>query len=218
MSWYYAGPEAKPVGPLTLEELQARRAGGMVTSETYVIEQPGPEGSTPAWKRYREIFPGMSVPLPPPPPPGFPSVPSPAAPHPLFPSAPHAPSIQPTYVPPVQPLSPSPYIEPHAAPHGHYPTRPTNKACAWGFGLGIASFLFCFACGAGLILGVPALIICLLGLAQVLQRPTQSGRGMAVAGAILACIAMLISVVVLIFAIPAMIKSYNQTTTQQSSE
>ena len=41
MPWYYAGPEAKPVGPLSVEELHARHLSGAVTAETYVIEHTG---------------------------------------------------------------------------------------------------------------------------------------------------------------------------------
>ena len=211
MSWYYAGPEAKPVGPISVEELQNRRANGLVTSETYVIEQPGPEGSVPAWKRYREVFPSMAA-SPFPSSPEFPPVPPPppSTAHPLFPSAAHAPISRPAVPPPI--------IEPHAAPHGHYPHRPTNKTCAWGFGLGIAAFVLSFACGFGLLIGLPALIVCILGFVHVQQNPAQSGRGLATAGAVLACMAMLISLIFLAFALPAAFKSYSQSTLQQNSE
>jgi hypothetical protein len=37
MPWYYVGPDAKPVGPLSLEELQSRRLSGALSPETYVI-------------------------------------------------------------------------------------------------------------------------------------------------------------------------------------
>ena len=44
MPWYYAGPDAKPVGPVTLNELHACRVRGIVTPETYVIEHTGQPG------------------------------------------------------------------------------------------------------------------------------------------------------------------------------
>jgi hypothetical protein len=211
MSWYYAGPEAKPVGPVSLEEIHARRLSGLITPETYIIEQNGQPGVTPTWRRYREIFPESAAMPPslPPIPPALPHSAIPPAPpampiNPLFPSAPHAP--HPVYVPPTVP---------QAAPHGHYPARRTNACCAWGFGLGIASFILC---GSGLILGLPALVICILGFAQVQQRPEQSGRGLAVAGGVLALLAILLSIVVLSYAIPAAIKEREAQAAQQNSE
>ena len=210
MPWYYAGPEAKPVGPLTLEEIYARRLSGAITPETYVIEQPATGGSAPAWRRFREIFPatvssGVASAGPIPPVPPLPEA------HPLFPSAAQIPTPQPLPIPP-------PVIEPHAAPHGHYSVLPTNKTCAWGFGLGILSFVLCFACGLGLLVALPALIICILGFIQVQHRGDQSGRGLAAAGAVLAGIAIILSIIFLAFAIPAMIRSNSQADTQQSAD
>jgi hypothetical protein len=208
MPWYYAGPEAKPVGPVSLEEIHARRLSGLITPETYVIDQNGLPGVTPTWRRYREVFSESSAvpPALPPLPPTLPiSSPPPAPPvNALFPSAPHAP--HPVYVPPATPA---------AAPHGHYPVRRTNACCAWGFGLGIASFILC---GSGLFLGLPALVICILGFAQVQQRPDQSGRGLAVAGGVLALLAIVLSVILLSYAIPAAIKEREQAAAQQNSE
>jgi hypothetical protein len=218
MSWYYAGPEAKPVGPVSLEEIHARRLSGFITPETYVIEQNGQSGAPIAWRRYREIFsegvtpPPILPPLPSSLPPALPHPPAPAiAANPavtaLFPSAPHAPL--PVYVPP---------IVPHAAPHGHYPIRQTNSSCAWGFGLGLASFILSFACGLGVLFAAPALVLCILGFAQVQQRPGQSGRGIASAGAVLAALALLISGTILAYGVPALIKEREQAAAQQNSE
>src|ERR1035441_2641879 len=95
MPWYYAGPEAKPVGPVTLDELHACRVNGTVKPETYVIEHTGQPSENWAWKRYQDVFPS-SPSLPPLPPPSPPPVVMPAPPvaqpqaippHPLFPSA-----------------------------------------------------------------------------------------------------------------------------------
>jgi hypothetical protein len=208
MPWYYAGPEAKPVGPVSLDEIHARRLSGLITPETYVIEQSAQPGVTPVWRRYRETFPESSATPPslPPLPSALPASPPPLAPpvNTLFPSAPHAP--HPVYVPPATPA---------AAPHGHYPARRTNACCAWGFGLGIASFILC---GSGVLLGLPALVICILGFAQVQQRPDQSGRGLAVAGGVLALLAILLSVVLLSYTVPAIIKEREQAAAQQNSE
>ena len=49
MPWYYAGPEAKPVGPVSLEELHARRLSGAIQPETYVIEDTGQPDPARAW-------------------------------------------------------------------------------------------------------------------------------------------------------------------------
>ena len=64
MPWYYAGPEAKPVGPVSAEQLQGLLASGTITPETFVIEHTGPGAANLAWKRYREVFPATAV-LPP---------------------------------------------------------------------------------------------------------------------------------------------------------
>lgn len=197
MSWYYAGPEAKPVGPVTLEEIHACRANGAIGPETYVIEHTD-QGIMGTWRHYREVFP-ESAPLPP-----VPSAPAPPPLQTLFPSA-----------SPARPPVPAPMIPPHAAPHGHYPARPTNAYCAWGFGLGIAGFILSFACGIGFLLAAPALVLCILGFAQVQQRGDQSGRGLSAAGAVLAILGLLISVGFWAYAIPVAMK---ERATQQSSE
>ena len=216
MPWYYAGPEAKPVGPVSLEELHARRASGLVTGETYIIEHTGQAGGAGAWRRYREFFPQgvivSSLPPVPSPAPAVmapPPVPAPVT-NPLFPSsgsAPATPPPRPAYTPPVPP---------HAAPHAHYPTRITNACCAWGFGLGIAGFVLAFACGVGLLLAVPALVLCIVGFAQVQQRSEQSGRGLAVAGGLLALLALIISIAFLAWAVPTGIKEHEDSVRQNS--
>ncbi len=57
MPWFYAGPEAKPVGPVSVEQLHANRVNGTISPDTYVIEQTGQPGATMTWRRYREAFP-----------------------------------------------------------------------------------------------------------------------------------------------------------------
>jgi len=59
------GPEAKPVGPVTLDELHACRVRGIVTPETYVIEHTGQPVETLAWKHYQDVFPSSPACLPP---------------------------------------------------------------------------------------------------------------------------------------------------------
>jgi hypothetical protein len=185
-----------------LEELNARRLNGAITPDTYVIEHSGTPGAPGEWRRYRDVFPTTSYlpPLPAAIPPPAPLI-APAA-HPLFPSAAHAPSV--------------PAAFPPAAPHAHYPVRKTNAWCAWGFGLGIAGFLFSFAC-IGIFLAIPALVICLLGFAQVQKNRAESGRGLAVAGGILAVLGLLISLGLLAYFVPLAIKEHEQTATEQSS-
>src|SRR5437588_12555485 len=91
MPWYYAGPEAKPVGPVSLAELHARHLNGMISPETYIIEHTGQPNEPRVWKRYREVFPSIPMDLPAIPPVPIaltaPSLQPAVQPHPLFPSA-----------------------------------------------------------------------------------------------------------------------------------
>jgi hypothetical protein len=212
MPWYYAGPEAKPVGPVSLEQLQAMRAAGTVSPETYVLEHTGQPIADWTWKRYRDVFPSapylppviptipepVIAPIPPPPP-----VPAPtAAAHPLFPSA-GSPIPPPIFTPTFQP-----------GPH-YQPVRPTNGWCGWGFALGLIGLVFSFAC-IGLIPALISLVLCIVGLVKVGKNPSQSGRGLAIAGVCLSGFALLISIVILCFAIPNM-KFHEMTVTEQTS-
>lgn len=209
MPWYYAGPEAKPVGPVSLEELQARRLSGVISPETYVIEHTGQPNEPRAWKRYGEVFPSFPANLPAiPPVPAAAVAPSPqppVQPHPLFPSAAPVPAG----------LSFSP-LAPHPDPY-YDAARKTNPWCAWGFGLALAGFVFSFACGAGLLLALPALFLCIMGLAQLPKHPNQSGRGMAIAGLILSALALLVSLILFATLAVPYIKAHEQTATEQSS-
>lgn len=209
MPWYYAGPDAKPVGPLSLEELQARRLNGTLSPETHVIEHTGQPNAVLAWKRYRDVFPSSPVlpPLPPvfsappaPPPPPHAAPPQPVAPHPLFPSA---------------IATRSPVFPPDTRPDPHHQVKSTNGWCKWGFVLGLAAFLFSFVC-VGLLLAVPSLLLCVMGLVQVQQKRDQSGHGLAIAGLLLSGAALLISVVILSVAIPY-IRAHELTVTEQTS-
>jgi len=180
MPWYYAGPEAKPVGPVTLDELHACRVRGVIAPDTYVIEHTGQPSTDWAWKRYQDIFPS-SPSLPPVPPLSPPPVSAPPSiapqgmppqanpPHPLFPSAASTSTQHPVF---------------HSAPgpDPYYKVKPTNGWCAWGFGLGLVGFFFSFACGTGLLLALPSLFLCIVGLVQVHKNREQSGQGLAIAG------------------------------------
>jgi hypothetical protein len=204
MPWYYAGPEAKPVGPLSLDELHARRLNGTLSPETYVIEHTGQPGESPAWKRYRDVFPAS--PNLPPLPPGSsfpPAQPNPPVPHPLFPSA--------GAVPGALPSSASP-----ANPH-YLPARKTNTYCAWGFGLGLAAFFLSFACGVGVFPAIPAFFICIMGLMQVHRHREQAGQRRAVVGLLLSGFALLISLIFIVTLSIRFIKEHEQTTTEQTS-
>jgi hypothetical protein len=133
-----------------------------------------------------------------------PPSPVPPQPHPLFPSAGHAPL----------PVAPAAYTH-GPGPHGLYPPRKTNAWCAWGFGLGIAAFVLSFLC-VGVLFAVPALIISILGFAQVQRHREQSGRGLALAGAVLSLLAIVIAIVLAIAVIP-MMKVHEWSVTEQSS-
>lgn len=207
MPWFYAGPEAKPVGPLSLDELHARRLNGTLSPETYVLERTGQPNESLAWKRYADVFP-TSPNLPPLPPLSSLSQPQPAvstpSPHPLFPSAASTPG----------PLhSSTPLPNPH-----YYPVRKTNLYCSWGFGLGVAAFFLSFACGVGVLPAIPALFACIMGLMQVHQHRDQAGQRRAIAGLLLSSFALLISVILILTLSIRLIKEREQTTTEQTSE
>jgi len=204
--------EAKPIGPVSLEELHARRLSGLISPETYVIEHTGQPNESPTWKRYREIFPvSPSQTLPPLPSAPFVSPPAPnliapPPPHPLFPSA---------SLPPLGHAHPLP-SGPLPGPH-YYPTRKINTWCGWGFGLGLAATFLTFACGIGALVAIPAFLICIMGLVQVHRNREQAGQGLAIAGLVLSGIALLLSLIfILTLAIP-FIKEHEKTTTEQTS-
>jgi hypothetical protein len=214
MPWYYAGPEAKPVGPVTLDELHACRVRGVVTPETYVIEQTGLPDENLAWKRYQDVFPSSHS-LPPLP------VPSPV----VAPAPPHvsSPQVSSPRVNPPHPLFPSaasaqhPVFPPGARPDPYYNVKPTNAWCAWGFGLGLAGFFFSFVCGVGVLPALIAFPLCIVGLAQVHKHREQAGQRLAIAGLILSGVALIISLIFILWMAIPILKAHGLTVTEQTS-
>jgi len=212
MPWYYAGLDAKPVGPITLEELQARRANGVISPDTYIIEYVGAPNDARAWKRYSELFPAL--------PPSPPSL----APVPLAPVIPPPPVAPPVPLPPAQahPLFPSAASH-HVGPHYQPPAVAGNSWCNWGFWLGLSSLiLLMITCGLGAIfafsLAVAAFIVSCIGLAKVQNNQVQSGRNLAFGGLFCSAITLIIAIIVLAVAIPAILKGRGLiTTTEQST-
>lgn len=183
MSWYYVGPDAKPVGPISLEDLQARRADGAVGPDTYVIEAPA--GSAPKeWRRYRDFFPPVAT-LPPLP--GTVPLPAPTptmgVPHPIFPTPP--------------PAVPSPggpvFTGSHPSTY-HLPASKTNPWCSWGFGLGLASLPLLLLCGTGVFVAIAGMVVSIVGLVHLGHHRDEQGRGLAVAGLVLSILALLCAV------------------------
>ena len=209
MPWYYAGPDAKPVGPVTLEELHARRANGTILPDTYVIEHTGQPNEPRAWKHYQELF--LSNPGLPPLPPA--STPPPAPPVP--PPQPSAPAAHP-HLFPSQAVKPPVFSSP-AGPDPYYTVRKTNAWCLWGFWLGLLSLPFLFVCGLGMPMAFLALVCSMGGLVQLSHRREEAGRGMAVAGLLLAALALVIAVTLLVWVVPKVIKEHEQTVTEQST-
>jgi hypothetical protein len=209
MSWYYVGPDAKPVGPISLEELQARRSSGAIGQDTYVIEAPA--GSAPKeWRRFRDVFP--PAPTLPPLPAAASASPAPASPtmgvpHPIFPVTP--------------PAVPSPggpvFTGSHPSTY-HLPPSRTNGWCSWGFGLGLASLLGLVFCGTGALLIIPGLVVSVIGLIQVSQHREQHGRSLAVTGIILSLLSLFCVVAFIVWiAISGHWNSSLQMTTEQTS-
>jgi hypothetical protein len=230
MPWYYAGPEAKPVGPVSAEQLQALQASGTITPETFVIEHTGAGAMNLAWKRYRDAFPaGTSLP---------PIPTAPAAPHPTtIPSivAPPAPAVPiPGSIPAPIPSSPAPAaahpLFPSATGHagqppygsvahpaGHPPIRPTNSWCAWGLALAVISF-FPFSCVCiGAITAPIAAVLCIIGLVQVNKNHAQGGQGLAITGLIFSGVALLIAIILIGCFGPTILKAHGLTVTEQTS-
>jgi len=206
MPWYYAGPEAKPVGPVSLEELHACRARGTVKSETYVIEQTGQPVESLAWKRYSDVFPlGAGLPPIPPLPP--------------LPLANPPPPPQPQLLPPsaTPDATGRPAFPPDARPDPYYHVKPTNGWCGWGFGFGLAALILSFACGIGLFPALLAIPICIIGLVRVQRHREQAGRGLAIAGLILSGIAVLIALTMIISLAIPMMKAHGLTVTEETS-
>jgi hypothetical protein len=215
MPWYYAGPEAKPVGPVSLEELHARRLSGAILPETYVIEDTGQPDPARAWKRYRDLFPAnpylppiptaapVAAIAPPPPPPVAPAVAPATGAHPLFPSA-AAPGHHPVFT---APAGPDPYYSGHKA----------NSWCAWALGLGISSFFLIPFCGLGTMMALVSIFMGVGGLVQVQGHRGQSGRGFAIVGILASLFTLVVTVILLVWVAMPVIKAHEQTTTEQTS-
>lgn len=68
-----------------------------------------------------------------------------------------------------------------------------------------------------MLLALPALIVCIVGMIQVNQHRDQAGQGMAIAGLILSGLALILSLVLLAWALPAVIKKYEFSITEQTT-
>lgn len=234
MPWYYAGPEAKPLGPVSAEQLQALLASGTITPETFVIEHTGPGATGLAWKRYREAFP-PAAPLPPippavpaaysPPPIAVHPAPAAAAPVPPAPPAP-LPGAIPAPVPSApaasapHPLFPSSGQAAYPAgysPAGYPPIRPTNSWCAWGFALSLVGFCFSFVCGIGLFPALAGVVLSIIGLVQVHKKREQEGQGLAIAGLVFSGVALLVAIFLIALFVPSILKAHGLTVTEQTS-
>jgi len=73
------------------------------------------------------------------------------------------------------------------------------------------------SCGLTVFIAIPALIISMVGLFQVQHDHKQSGRNLAFSGLFLSGAALLITVVILAIAIPAILKGHSLITTTEQS-
>lgn len=204
MSWYYVGPDAKPVGPISLEDLQSRRAAGAIGPETYVIEAP--PGSAPKeWRRFRDVFPATPT-LPPVPASVLAQQPTTMGiPHPVFPSA--------------LPQSPSPggpvFTGTHPSAYRLPPTR-GNAWCGWSFGLSLASLPLMF-CGVGPVIAIIALGSSIVGLVQVSRHHDQHGRGLAIGGLVISLLSLLFAGLLIFAFMSNAFRSSLQMSTEQTA-
>ncbi len=228
MPWYYAGPEAKPLGPVSAEQLQALHASGTITPETFVIEHTGAGAANLAWKRYREVFSAAAL-LPPipnapaashptaiptgavPPAPVAPMPGTVPAPNPSYPAPSGAHPLFPSIVPPGT-MNPATW-----QPAGYPPIRPTNAWCAWGFALSLLGFCLAWVCGIGVIPALIAVVLCIIGLVQVNKNHTQGGLGLAITGLIFSCVALLVAVLIISWFMQPFLKAHGLTATEQTS-
>ena len=81
--------------------------------------------------------------------------------------------------------------------------------------MGIAGFILSFVC-VGIVLAAPALVICILGFTQVQRHRDESGRGLALAGAVLSFLGLLISLGILAWAVPVLIREHEEAVQQGS--
>jgi len=209
MSWYYVGPDARPVGPLALEELQARRSSGAIAPETYVIEAP--PGSAPKeWRRYRDVFPPSPASFPPLPTGALPAQtsmpPTLGIPHPVFPAA--------------APAHPSPggpvFTGTHPSSYRLPPGR-SNPWCGWSLGLGIASVPLLLFCGLGILTALGGIVTGIVGLGQVARHRDQHGRGLAVTGIVVSVLALLLATGLIVALMTGSFRSGLQMTTEQTA-
>jgi hypothetical protein len=197
MPWYYAGPDAKPVGPVSFDQLHALRAAGSLTADTFVIEHTGTAGAPLVWKRYAEAFPiPPAVPTAaiPPAPAAIP--PATPAPHPLFPSA-----------------TPAGYASTPPAPAN----KSSNGWCVWGFVLSLLSCLLALVCGIGLLPALISAVLCAIGLVQVMRNREQGGQGLAICGLIFSFLAIITAVLFIIFVDLKMFGHNGITVSEQTS-
>jgi hypothetical protein len=108
-------------------------------------------------------------------------------------------------------------VAPQSAPHPAPIKRPTNSFCAWGFWLGLTSFIFSMACGLGILLAPIAILLCIIGLVQVFAHREQGGQYQAIWGLILSFIALLIAVVLIGWVDMPFFKDHGMTVTEQTS-
>ena len=96
--------------------------------------------------------------------------------------------------------------------------RPTNFYCGWGFALALASpFLALITCGFGGLLAFPALLFCIVGLAQVHRNRAQSGQGLAVSGLFFSILALLILTGFFFWLGVPLIKGHGLTVTEETT-
>jgi ABC-type uncharacterized transport system YnjBCD permease subunit len=93
--------------------------------------------------------------------------------------------------------------------------KPTNSWCAWGFGLGLAGLLLSIFC-VGLVPALLAFPLCIVGLAQVHKHREQSGQGLATAGLILSVLALIVSLLIIVY-VAFNYKGHGFTVTEQTS-
>ncbi len=210
-SWYYADSENKPVGPLTAEAIHQKRAQGLISFDTYLIDDPGTPGK--AWRLYRDCFPEHVLPPTPAVSPEKMAADTAAADKSFFPENTANPQIgvaqfrtlprgtglptaavDPKIEPANDTFSTSPNFPVYSSPALSEAAIPpeTNSCALFGFLLTLTSLFTLPFCGIGVLLAPFSFIVSCIGVMQLRSPSTRTtGMALAMTGTVLSAIVLM---------------------------